>query len=238
MDDRMIKHEYVPEEDEDDVLADYFEKSATAVRATFGRFEQDVARPVIDYLLSSYRTRPVVSTFAAIYITLSLLPILSFIGFSLFVFATFIFLGLATAVFSASCAVGFFGFWLVCMLIFFVFVSFNLTASALATYVLIRFVARARQDGSRAALSALLEDTREKMPFRGRGRGRRTRAKAVDVTQDPNTTGGDAEAHPVKTERQGSDSDTLVIIGAGSSPISSHGELGEKVPGVPVDAYA
>ena len=67
-------------DEDDDVLADYFEKSASAVRRSFerqvhhcltvistsyltiriyDRFEQDVARPVFSYLLKSFHRRPI-----------------------------------------------------------------------------------------------------------------------------------------------------------------------------------
>ncbi|KAI0705530.1 hypothetical protein C8Q76DRAFT_751309 [Earliella scabrosa] len=211
------------QDEDEDLLADYFEKSASAVRDSFGRFEQDVARPAIDYVLVSFRKRPIRSTFIAFYLALSALPVLSFVGFSMFIFATFIFLGLATAIFSASCAVGFFGFWLACTLIFFLFLSFNLTVSSLATYLLIRFVLRARQEGSRAALTALADDARAQF----RGRGRKPRASGLQ---------GQDDGPGVKREE--SDPDSVVIVESASTSGAQRAEFGEKVPGVPVDAPA
>ncbi|KAI0767206.1 hypothetical protein C8Q74DRAFT_1278827 [Fomes fomentarius] len=224
MDEHKLRENEVHAEEEDgDLLADYFEKSASAVRDSFGRFEQDVARPLVDYVLVSFRKRPIRSTFITFYLALSALPVLSFIGFSIFVFATFIFLGLATAIFGAAFAVGFFGFWLACTLIFFLFLSFNLTVSALATYLVVRFVLRARQDGARIALSALAQDARAQFVVR---RGRRTLIKGLQGEQE----GALEEQVKTEREREGSDQESLVLVGDPSS------RYGEKVPGVPVDA--
>ncbi|KAH9937794.1 uncharacterized protein BXZ73DRAFT_100009 [Epithele typhae] len=181
------------EGEEEDVLADYFEKSALAVRNSFERFEQGCARPVFNYILATFRRRPVRSTFAAVYIALSVLPVLSFIGFSVFVFATSIFVGVATAIVGAACAVGFFGFWLACLLGFFLFVSFNLTLTVITTYLFVRFVMRARDEGPRAALSNLAQETRAQFT-RGRKPGP-SRRQTLDSssTSDASLIGGQGD---------------------------------------------
>ena len=115
------------------------------------------------------------------------------------------------------------GFWLACTLIFFLFLSFNLTVSSLATYLLVRFVVRARQEGSRAALTALADDARAQF----RGRGRKPRASGLQ---------GQDDGPGVK--REGSDPDSVVIVDSASTSGAQRAEFGEKVPGVPVDAPA
>ena len=95
-----------------------------------------------------------------------------------------------------------------CTLIFFFFVSFNLTLSALATYLLARFILRARQDGARAALSGLAQETRDQFT-----RGRRL----VRSTQGRMGEGGDNEV------------ETL-------DPVGFVPAFGEKVAGAPASA--
>ncbi|RPD52905.1 hypothetical protein L226DRAFT_576655 [Lentinus tigrinus ALCF2SS1-7] len=174
------------DEREDDLLADYFERSASAVRNVFGRFEGDVARPLISYLLVSFRERPITSTFVATYVALSALPVLSFLGFSIFIFATFTFLALGVAILCASSVVGFVGFWLFCILLVFLLVAFILTLSVLITFILVRFLLHARQDGPRAALSELADDARTQYALaRGRPPGLGPEHDDTSVKEEP-----------------------------------------------------
>ncbi|KAI0357845.1 hypothetical protein OH77DRAFT_1398155 [Trametes cingulata] len=152
---------YENEETQEDLLSAYFEKSATAVRTSFGRFERELARPTVRYVLVSFKEHPIRSTFLATYATLSALPLLSFIGFSIFVFSSFVFFALCTAILAALFVVLFFGFWLACILLFLLILSIPITASTLSTYLALRFVLLARQEGSaRTALSQWAQETK------------------------------------------------------------------------------
>ncbi|PIL29233.1 hypothetical protein GSI_09282 [Ganoderma sinense ZZ0214-1] len=234
-----VKHENEGEtEMEEDVLADYFEKSASAVRHTFARFEQDIARPAFNYLLTSFRTRPIRSTFIAFYLILSTLPVVSFIGFSIFIFATSVFLALATAVFFATSTIGFFGFWLAATLVLFLFVSLNLTLATLTTYLFAQLALRARTHGPRVAVSSLYADARAQLAFvgaRARGRGRKAAAKPL-------------HPHTFTDEREGAGEATEMDAGAkekgregefpsAKEPLAAD-SFGEKVPGVPMEGAA
>ena len=100
-------------------------------------------------------------------------------GFSVFILATLIFVALMVAILVSACAIAFFGelfkclnasaltslpgFWLACLLIFLLFVSFNLTLSAIATYLLAQFALRAHEEGPLVALSGLAQETRDKL---------------------------------------------------------------------------
>ena len=100
-------------------------------------------------------------------------------GFSVFILATLIFVALMVAIILSACAIAFFGellkclnasaltsfpgFWLACLLIFLLFVSFNLTLSAIATYLLAQFALRAHEEGPLVALSGLAQETRDKL---------------------------------------------------------------------------
>ncbi|TBU24300.1 hypothetical protein BD311DRAFT_702416 [Dichomitus squalens] len=253
----------VDEEGEEDLLADYFEKSASAVRQTFGRFEQDVVRPVLDYVSVAFHKRPIRSTFIAFYLALSILPVLSFIGFSVFIVATSIFVALAGAILFASSAISFFGFWLACTLIFFAFVSFNLTLSTLATYLFTQFAFRARTDGARLALASVYADARAQLSL-GRARGRKPTSRPLHTYASPaaniiqssaqtETDEGVRVSANAQGKNEGSDRyDTVIIVDVGEdshspspspqdtqrSPASTgttNAAFGEKVPGIPVD---
>ncbi|KAI0822377.1 hypothetical protein BC628DRAFT_1364586 [Trametes gibbosa] len=149
------------EDSSEDLLSAYFEKSATAVRRSFSRFERDLARPTVRYLLAAFKHRPIRSTFLAIYAALSALPILSFIGLSVFIFSSFAFFALSIALLSAVAVVLFSGFWLGCALLFLFLLAIPLTAGALGTYLLLRFVFFARQEGSaRQALTQWAQEAK------------------------------------------------------------------------------
>ncbi|KAI1792365.1 hypothetical protein LXA43DRAFT_1006174 [Ganoderma leucocontextum] len=223
---------------EDDVLADYFEKSASAVRHSFARFEQDMARPTFNYLLTRFRTRPIRSTFIAFYLTLGALPVLSFVGFSIFIFATSIFLALAAAIFFAFSTVSFFGFWLAATLIFFLFVSFNLTLATLTTYLFAQFALRARTYGTRVAVSSLYTDARAQLAFlRGPARGRKPATKPLHPSDDEReglTEATEVDASAKEKGREGEFPSTKEPAAATSAKDS----FGEKVPGVPMEGPA
>ncbi|KAI0718541.1 hypothetical protein C8T65DRAFT_638332 [Cerioporus squamosus] len=171
-----------------ELLADYFEKSAFAVRNIFARFERKVARPLIQYLLVSFRERPVASTFVATYVVLSALPVLSFIGFSVFVFTAFAFLALALAIVCASSVVGFVGFWLACILFLFLFVAGPSPSVPL-------------RHGPRTALSELAELARR-------------RQLGAD---NQGTSTSSSDAVDVKKEDPDSEVDSVVVVRPGEA---------------------
>ncbi|KAI0643917.1 hypothetical protein C8Q79DRAFT_1012461 [Trametes meyenii] len=149
------------EDAQEDPLAAYFEKSATAVRHSFGRFERELARPTVRYVLESFKEHPIRSTFLANYAVLSVLPILSFLGFSIFVFSSLVFFALSAAILASSAIVLFIGFWLTCTLIFLLLLSIPLTASTLSTYLLLRLVFIARRERfARATISQWAQETK------------------------------------------------------------------------------
>ena len=137
------------------------------------------------------------------------------------------------------------GFWLVCTLIFFAFVSFNLTLSTLATYLLTQFALRARTDGARPALASVYADARAQLSL-GRARGRKrasrplnaqTSSAAPNLRQDyvgPAEEGIMVSASALgKTESRDGD-DTLVIVGVGEvshSPSPSRDDAQGPVQG-------
>ncbi|KAI0654145.1 hypothetical protein C8Q70DRAFT_1058705 [Cubamyces menziesii] len=139
---------YESEETQDDLLSAYFEKSATAVRHSFGRFEKELVRPTVRYIIDSFQLHPIRSTLLTIYAALSALPILSFIGFTVFVFSSFIFLALCTALLAALVVMLFSGFWLACILVFLLFLSVPITASVLSVYLVLRLALISRQETS------------------------------------------------------------------------------------------
>ncbi|KAI0634050.1 hypothetical protein C8Q77DRAFT_1109608 [Trametes polyzona] len=149
------------EETQEDLLSAYFEKSATVVRQSFGRFERELARPTVRYVMDSYRDHPIHSTLLTIYAALSALPLLSFIGFAVFVFSSFTFFALSVAFLAGAAVVLFTGFWLACLLTLLFFLAIPLTASTLATYLLLRLVFITRQEGSvRAGLGQWVHETK------------------------------------------------------------------------------
>ncbi|KAI8989635.1 hypothetical protein BD414DRAFT_484757 [Trametes punicea] len=152
---------YETEETQEDLLSAYFEKSAAAVRHSFGRFERGLVRPTVRYVLESFQKYPIRSTFLATYATLSALPVLSFIGLSVFLFSSFIFFALCSAILAALSVVLFCGFWFACLLAFFLFLSIPITASILSTYILLRFAFIAKQESSvRSAVSQWAKETK------------------------------------------------------------------------------
>ncbi|KAI0768249.1 hypothetical protein BD413DRAFT_564561 [Trametes elegans] len=144
----MYEHEREQEETQEDLLSASFERSATAVRRSFGRFEGDIVRPTVRYVLVSFMEHPIRSAFLATYAALSALPILSFAGFSVFVFSSFVFLALCAALLAWFSVVLFLGFWLGCTLVFLFFLSIPITAGALGAYLLLRFAFIARREGA------------------------------------------------------------------------------------------
>ncbi|KAI0672464.1 hypothetical protein C8Q78DRAFT_1077982 [Trametes maxima] len=149
------------EDAQEDPLSAYFEKSATVVRHSFGRFERELARPTVHYVLESFKEHPMRSTFLATYAALSVLPILSFLGFSIFVFSFLVFFALSVAILASSAVVLFVGFWLTCTLIFLLLLAIPLTASTLSTYLLLRLAVIARRERSaRAAMSQWAQETK------------------------------------------------------------------------------
>ncbi|KAI0330020.1 hypothetical protein GY45DRAFT_1324272 [Cubamyces sp. BRFM 1775] len=152
---------YETEETQEDLLSAYFEKSATAVRHSFGRFEKELARPAVRYVIESFQQHPIRSTLLTIYAALSALPILSFIGFTVFVFSTFIFLALCAALLAALFVTLFSGFWLACTLVFLLFLSVPITASVLSVYLFLRLAWISRQESSvRGALVRWAKETK------------------------------------------------------------------------------
>ncbi|RDX44543.1 hypothetical protein OH76DRAFT_1408958 [Lentinus brumalis] len=216
----------------DDLLADYFEKSALAVRHMFARFERNVARPLIHYLLISFRERPATSTFVATFVVLSALPVLSFIGFSIFVFAAFAFVALAAAFLSASSVVSVVALLLACILVLILVVASALTIGALSTFVVVRFFLRARQDGPHIALSELADGARTQYALaRGRQPGPRPGPES------------NSESQSVKKEDPDSESDSVVVVRSGSGEGQKETQnlgpgFGTFGPGVPMDAPA
>ncbi|KAH9847051.1 hypothetical protein C2E23DRAFT_850530 [Lenzites betulinus] len=149
------------EDTQEDLLSAYFDKSATAVRRSFGRFERDIVRPVVRHVLAAFKHHPMRSTFLAIYAALSALPILCFIGFSVFIFSSFAFFALSIAILAAVAVVLFSGFLLACALAFLFLLAIPLTAGTLGTYLLLRFVFFARREGSaRQALGQWAQETK------------------------------------------------------------------------------
>ncbi|KAI0364525.1 hypothetical protein BV20DRAFT_974368 [Pilatotrama ljubarskyi] len=191
---------YENEETQEDLLSAYFEKSATAVRRSFGRFERELARPTVRYVLASFKEHPIRSTFLAAYAALSALPILSFIGFSIFIFSSFVFFALCTAILSALSVVLFFGFWLACILLFLLVLSVPITASTLSTYLALRFIFFARRQGSaRSALSRWARETK------GHLYKRPPPDEEYDDIEDE-TPGSKEQQHPADSEAE-----TLVV---------------------------
>ncbi|KAL1939448.1 hypothetical protein VTO73DRAFT_10004 [Trametes versicolor] len=149
------------EDAQEDLLSVYFEKSATAVRHSFGRFEKDLARPTVRYVLTSFQQHPIRSTYLTTYAALSALPLLSFIAISIFVCSTLVFLALCAALLAGSAVVLFCGLWLGCTLAFLGLLAIPLTAGTLLTYLFLRFAFIVRQEGSpRTALSQWAQETK------------------------------------------------------------------------------
>ncbi|KAH9886223.1 hypothetical protein C8Q73DRAFT_839962 [Cubamyces lactineus] len=152
---------YETEETQEDLLSAYFEKSATAVRHSFGRIEKELVRPAVRYIIDSFQLHPIRSTLLTIYAALSALPILSFVGFTVFVFSSFIFLALCIALLAALLVTLFSGFWLACILVFLLFLSIPITASVLSLYLFLRLAFISRQESSvRGALSRWAKETK------------------------------------------------------------------------------
>ncbi|OSC96488.1 hypothetical protein PYCCODRAFT_1400290 [Trametes coccinea BRFM310] len=151
------------EETQDDLLYVYFDKSASVVRHSVGRFEQGFVRPTTRYIVDSFAQHPIRSTFLATYATLSALPVLSFIGLSIFIFSTFIFFALSAAVLAALSVVLFLGFWFACTLCFILLLSIPIAAGVFIAYLLLRFAFLAKQEGSvRSALSPWAQETKSR----------------------------------------------------------------------------
>ncbi|CDO76541.1 hypothetical protein BN946_scf184395.g3 [Trametes cinnabarina] len=152
---------YDNEDTQDDVLSAYFDKSASVVRHSFGRFEQGLVRPTARYVVESFARYPLRSTFLATYATLSALPVLSFLGFSIFIFSSSIFFALSAAILTALSVVLFLGFWVACTLVLLLFLSIPIAVGVFITYLLLRFAFIARKEGSvRSALSPWAQETK------------------------------------------------------------------------------
>ncbi|KAH9830625.1 uncharacterized protein C8Q71DRAFT_885978 [Rhodofomes roseus] len=154
---------------EDDDLTSYFDKSATTVRDTLQRLENDVTRPVVENLLNAFRQHPIRSTYLIIFVALSMLPALSFIGFSLFVFTTFICAALTAALVTAMAIVALFGTYIRhCILflgtLFLLFgVSLFLTTAILGVYLLVRLALLTYDAGPRAGVVQWAHESRKQL---------------------------------------------------------------------------
>ncbi|KAL7284569.1 hypothetical protein ACG7TL_001861 [Trametes sanguinea] len=191
------------EETQDDLLYVYFDKSASAVRHSVGRFEQGFVRPTARCIVDSFARHPLRSTFLATYATLSALPVLSFIGLSVFIFSSFIFFALSAAVLAALSVVLFLGCWFACTLCFLLLLSIPIAAGVFIAYLLFRFAFLAKQEGSvRSALSPWAQETK------GRFSKRQTAGKQLN---------GDAHGE--------SDGETIVV----GSIVLDQASLPEKV---------
>ncbi|KAI9056286.1 hypothetical protein FKP32DRAFT_1599009 [Trametes sanguinea] len=194
---------YDNEDTQDDLLSAYFEKSATAVRHSFGRFEQGLLRPTVRYILESFEKHPLRSTFLATYATLSALPVLSFIGLSIFIFSSFIFFALSGAVLAAFCVVLFCGFWLTCIILFLFIISIPIATGVLLTFLLLRLAFVAKQEGAvRPALSRWMQET-----------------KSQFVTSQPSEEKANGDAH------RDNEAETLVV---GTVVLDEATPVGEK----------
>ncbi|KAL6306923.1 hypothetical protein BKA93DRAFT_926862 [Sparassis latifolia] len=192
---------YDQEQTDQDLLS-YFDKSASAVRQSFKHFEQEYARPALNYFLEFSRSRPILATFLGVFSTFSVLPVLSFLGFSLFVFASCIFFSLAGALFVATTIVLLSGLLLVGTLTILFFLSLFLTACAMGIYLSLRFAVLINKDGPRTGVPEWYQETKKSL-------------LASQPGEDADASGHQPNEYMVR-----SDSETLIFDSFPTAPMA------------------
>ncbi|KAI0685188.1 hypothetical protein BC835DRAFT_545944 [Cytidiella melzeri] len=139
----------------------YTERTATAVRDLSDWFDTKYARPGLGLVQQAWATRPGLTTFLVLFGALSIVPILMFLLFAVVVSATFIVVGLGTAVVAAVAVIAFTGSFLICLLLFLVFVAAGLTAIAISSLFAFQLFGSVDLNGLREGGTQMLDDTQK-----------------------------------------------------------------------------
>ncbi|KAI0057308.1 hypothetical protein BV25DRAFT_1831294 [Artomyces pyxidatus] len=150
----------------EEALAPYFEKSATTVRQTFERFEDDYARPVVKSGAAAFAAYPITTTFFFIFAALSFLPVLTFFVFTAFTLASALTIGLFIAFAFSTFVFIFSGGVLLGILAITLLLSSILTVLALSTYLFARLLRLVSVSGRNGVLEWANETKQTFMPSR------------------------------------------------------------------------
>ncbi|KAG6902716.1 hypothetical protein C0995_012380 [Termitomyces sp. Mi166 len=123
-----------PDDDEDDDMYSYFNKSISAVQEHADHFEQVYARPALRTSQAFFDEHPIAATFIAIFVFLSIVPVATFLGLSLFAVVSFSIVALtSTAILSATVVLLLLSLLVLTLLITFASSAF-LTISGISIY--------------------------------------------------------------------------------------------------------